>query len=644
MKKKTTIAVGKLSKPDRSLDEPVQTSEPRPLPAGRHEWVPVRSIRPDPHQPRKSFPEESLDEMAASIHQQGIIQPLILELVGPAYTVREPDLHSKKWVVVNNANPADIVEFDSESGAQRFTGSEPMEPYYKILAGERRWRGATRTTYKDGEGKRVSWDGLSSVPAMVHEGLDDRQRKTIQIIENLQRENLSALEEATAYRAEIDKRRVTDPTFSAEKLAVELGMKRATMYGRLVLTRLYAPVREALVSGKISTSVAAVVAIVPLPKQQEKLLKEIEEDSEYGPPTSVRDVQEMVNDDYCKQLSEAPFDTASVRYNDSGEHKEMVNLSCVDCPHRSGNMADQFPDLAKRPNVCTRVECFQLKCKAHWQTTAEAAKEKGKEVLTEREFKARKGNYVEGSKHEWAENRQGTIEEMMGKHKPEPILVVSAEGLKKFYPKVDVLPAMKKNGVKLYKSGETTVETSEAKSKREAKEKEEEATNTRRSAFAKTLIPRLVDGINKLKDAAAWELLDDQIEKRSWPKERSKMLDAMNSPKGRTVVDVVFDGIEEGFAEYKPGKNTLDLWKALGVDLMADFEAEEKKAQKEMPLPAEKIKQAILVDVPAKPGGKFKMSAAGKARILAAQKARWAKVKAAKPGGGGKLKTKGKKK
>src|SRR5204863_9593311 len=123
----------------------------------------------------------------------------------------------------------------------------------------------------------------------------------VQMIENLQRENLTALEEAAALQKRVQSGARPDD------LARELGLSRATVYGRLALTRLEAPVRKALIEGTISTVVAQLVGLVPDKKKQEKLLGEAE-GHEWSGPMPVREVQDRIEEDYCKALKEAPFD------------------------------------------------------------------------------------------------------------------------------------------------------------------------------------------------------------------------------------------------------------------------------------------------------------------------------------------------
>ncbi|MGI9395407.1 MAG: ParB/RepB/Spo0J family partition protein [Boseongicola sp.] len=153
--------------------------------------IPVDRISPNPNQPRRSFAEEALKDLAASIQQKGIIQPLILR--------RRP-------------NDADG---------------------YEIVAGERRWRAAQRAK-------------LHKVPAIVRD-LDDTEVLEIAIIENIQRADLNVAEEAAGYRQLMDWFGHTQ-----EKLAEALGKSRSHIANLLRLLNLPETVLDLLRAGKLS--------------------------------------------------------------------------------------------------------------------------------------------------------------------------------------------------------------------------------------------------------------------------------------------------------------------------------------------------------------------------------------------------------
>ncbi|CAM3054294.1 ParB/RepB/Spo0J family partition protein [Sporolactobacillus spathodeae] len=150
--------------------------------------IALTELRPNPYQPRKTFDEQGLEELAQSIKEHGIIQPLIIR--------------------------------KSIKG-------------YDIVAGERRFRAAARA-------------GLKEVPAIVKE-LTDQAMMQIALIENLQRENLNPIEEATAY-----KKLMKGLGLTQEELATKLGKSRPHIANYLRLLQLDRSVRNLLEDGKLT--------------------------------------------------------------------------------------------------------------------------------------------------------------------------------------------------------------------------------------------------------------------------------------------------------------------------------------------------------------------------------------------------------
>ena len=173
--------------------------------------LPLSQVESCSSQPRKSFDESALSDLADSIRQHGIIQPL---------TVRK-----------------------LASG------------YYQIIAGERRWRAA-----------RLA--GLSEVPAIVIEA-DDRKAAELAMIENLQREDLNAMEEAAGYQALIENYRMTQ-----EEAATRVGKSRSAVANALRLLSLSPPVRKLVEDGTLSAGHAR--ALLPLsPGLQERAAQSV---------------------------------------------------------------------------------------------------------------------------------------------------------------------------------------------------------------------------------------------------------------------------------------------------------------------------------------------------------------------------------
>ena len=175
-------------------------------------FLPVSQVEPGLNQPRKRFDDEALADLADSIREHGIIQPL---------TVRR-----------------------LASG------------YYQIIAGERRWRAAKLA-------------GLREVPAVIIEA-DDKKVMELGLIENLQREDLNPMEEAEGYLVLL-----TDHGMTQEEVAQRMGKSRPAIANALRLTSLPPEVREMLVEGILSAGHGRAVLMVEGEKAQVAFAQEL---------------------------------------------------------------------------------------------------------------------------------------------------------------------------------------------------------------------------------------------------------------------------------------------------------------------------------------------------------------------------------
>jgi ParB family chromosome partitioning protein len=176
---------------------PVQPANPAPAPDDheRVRRVPLGRIRPCPLQPRKDFSDEALKELADSIREQGIVQPLIVR----------------------------------ERGG-----------FFELIAGERRWRAAQLLN-------------LPEVPVITREA-DDRAVLELALIENLQRENLNAIEEAHGYAQLAEQFQLTQ-----EDIAAKVGKSRAVVANALRLLKLPEPVQKFIRDGRLSVGHGKVI-------------------------------------------------------------------------------------------------------------------------------------------------------------------------------------------------------------------------------------------------------------------------------------------------------------------------------------------------------------------------------------------------
>lgn len=172
---------------------------------------PIEEIRPNRNQPRKTFSNEKLEELAASIREKGIIQPLV---------VRKKSDH------------------------------------YELIAGERRWRAAQKA-------------GLREVPVVIQDVSDDTALE-MALIENIQREDLNAVEEAEAYQALLD-----NFVLSQEELARRVGKERSTVANALRLLKLPSEIKRDITEERLTMGHARALLALDSPEQMKQGRDEI---------------------------------------------------------------------------------------------------------------------------------------------------------------------------------------------------------------------------------------------------------------------------------------------------------------------------------------------------------------------------------
>ena len=173
--------------------------------------IPLDEIDVSGRQPRRRFVDQTIAELAQSIASHGVLQPILVEPVGSRY---------------------------------------------RIIAGERRFRAARRA-------------GLQRIPALVRTSTDD-ERLTLALIENIQREDLTPLEEAQAYR-----RLIEVSGISQEDLATRVGKNRSTISNSLRLLGLPVEMQDALTDGTISAGHARALLMIPDPDERQRLFARI---------------------------------------------------------------------------------------------------------------------------------------------------------------------------------------------------------------------------------------------------------------------------------------------------------------------------------------------------------------------------------
>ena len=210
----------------RGLDALIDTSEVNTQGGSNLNEIEVALIEPNPNQPRREFDSEALQELANSIRELGIIQPITLRKV--------------------------------EGGK------------YQIIAGERRWRASQLA-------------GLATIPAYIVT-VEDEGVMEMALVENIQREDLNAIEIALAYQHLAEATGMTQA-----KISERVGKSRAAVTNYLRLLKLPAQVQMALKNHEIEMGHARALLAIDSPSQQIKLFKEIQQ-QQY----SVRKVEELI--------------------------------------------------------------------------------------------------------------------------------------------------------------------------------------------------------------------------------------------------------------------------------------------------------------------------------------------------------------
>ena len=229
----------------------------------------INEIEPNPDQPRNQFDEDSLQELADSIQQYGVLQPLLVK---------------KK------------------------------DGYYEIIAGERRWRAA-----------KIA--GVDKVPVIVRD-FDENEIVEIALIENIQREDLSPIEEALAYQ-----RLMKEHHLKQDQIAEKVSKSRAAITNSLRLLKLDPRVQDMLEEEMISTGHArALLAIHDGNLQYEIAVKVFDE------KLSVRDIEKMVKDLNRPKKEKAKEDTEyQFLYKDLEESMKQILGSKVSIKNRKNN-------------------------------------------------------------------------------------------------------------------------------------------------------------------------------------------------------------------------------------------------------------------------------------------------------------------
>jgi ParB family chromosome partitioning protein len=285
-------------------------SEYRDLPL---DWLVI-----SPTNPRKTFDEDAMRELAASIRENGVLQPL---LVRPR-----------------------------------------AERSFEIVFGERRYRGAAMAEKE-------------TVPVCIRE-MTDAQVLEAQLVENLQRRDVHPLEEARGMRALLE---LDEPKYSIELIAAKTGKSSAYCAARLRLTELAPVAVDAFLKDEIGVGHALLLAKLQPSEQEQALAHCFREDWSNGNKAKrillpVRQLQGWIEQNILLILKDAPFSKRDAQLVPAAG-------SCLECPKRTGFNKLLFTGISENSDACSDPACYAAKLDAHVKKTV-AAKPKLVQITT----------------------------------------------------------------------------------------------------------------------------------------------------------------------------------------------------------------------------------------------------------------------
>jgi ParB/RepB/Spo0J family partition protein len=371
--------------------------------------------------PRRSTSKDQDDELAESIRQHGVLQPLVVR-AGKAGT-------------------------------------------YEVVCGSRRLHAAR-------------WLGIKVLPCALREFADEQDVRTVQLVENLQREGVAPLEEAQGFRE------LVDAGLAVEQLVARVGRSRSYVFARLQLLKLPAPVQGLLTDGKLDLAIAQLAMRIADPKRAADFAREAAHVDQWDGAMTYRQAAQLLEREYLLDLTDAPFPTGDA---------ELVSKagSCAACPKRTGNQRDLFGEIDAggggkqgSPELCSDGACWRAKVEAHGKRLADAARAAGGSVLKDAAAKAA----VENARH-WriGDRKHLRLDEDVpggrqtwralldraradGAALPAPVVALTKEGAFELVPREATEAALAAANIKMPKQQQAGQRKSEA-TKREEKER-----------------------------------------------------------------------------------------------------------------------------------------------------------------------------
>ena len=266
--------------------------------------VPVDRIDSNPQQPRLAFNQETLDELAASIREHGVLQPILVRPTG--------------------------------------------QNRYQLVAGERRWRASKQA-------------GLETIPALIEE-IDDDTALEISIIENLQREDISPLDEAAMYD-----RMVREHGYSIRKLADKIGKDKGYLENRLRLADAPPEIRELVSLRKDTLSHAYELMKVDDPKKRRRLADQVARgeltliklrdkiEGRRARPARVEDEQDLGVDDAAHENGDLVLEDAVIPEPPRRPAAELTDDSLVNAKQDLAEALDALVGVLRSPDAVASI-------------------------------------------------------------------------------------------------------------------------------------------------------------------------------------------------------------------------------------------------------------------------------------------------
>lgn len=367
----------------------------------------LRFIVPSPFNPRKHFDEVKLAELAASIKEKGVLEPIL---------VRPTTL-----------TPLPGAEYDQGALDQQ---------YYEIVAGERRFRAAKAAEQTE-------------IPAIVSD-FSDSEAAEIAIIENAQRADLTPVEEARGFQMLVEQFGHT-----VEDAALKMGLSAKTVAQRIRLLNLPEKALEALDEGDLPLGSAVHLSRLADEKLRAEAVEIVLKGSweTDGKPLTPNKTLNLIRNRFMTELSAAVFPTADETLLPSAG-------ACTKCPHRSGAQADLFEGVGKK-DLCLNTTCFAEKKKAFAERQLAEARAKNLIVLDAKSAKsifpygshvAHNAAYVDANETYYTDQskpggKPKTFKSLVGKAIEPVIAVDPVGGVHTLYPKDAVKTVLKGKGI-----------------------------------------------------------------------------------------------------------------------------------------------------------------------------------------------------